>query len=201
MATPRLERTVSSCCSRHVSRGCVFWWNNCRRRKKIAVPKPTQIPSGYVVGKTSFHNATRRCKSGSRADRGIFKRPLWPDSSQKRRGSPNFCSQQRRSGNRSSVFSDAVRSGEHGEVIRGTAGVLVEEAANPGAARESRRRRRVSSSDECVSEVENPGPPRSRSRIPSSWERGSGVRLDLRCPRPTHWCRATSQRANHQRRL
>ena len=62
-------------------------------------------------------------------------------------------------------MSDAVCSGEQGEVIRvrcGMAGVRVGEAANPGPGRESRRRRRISSSDECVSEVENPGPPRSR---------------------------------------
>ena len=46
------------------------------------------------------------------------------------------------------VVSDAVCSGEHGEVIRvrcGMAGVLVGEAANPGPRRESRRRRRISS--------------------------------------------------------
>ena len=43
------------------------------------------------------------------------------------------------------IFSDAVCSGEYGEVIR----VRVGEAANPGPGRENRRRRRVSSSDDA----------------------------------------------------
>ena len=56
------------------------------------------------------------------------------------------------------VFSDAVCSGEHGEVIRvrcGMAGVWVGEAANPDPGRESRRRRRGSSSDDAVGVVVN----------------------------------------------
>ena len=81
LATPscsaqRLQLLQSTCQQRW--RGCVLLWNNCR------------IPSGCVVGKISFHSATRRCKSGSRADRGIFKRPLWPGSSQKWEGIPTL---------------------------------------------------------------------------------------------------------------
>ena len=153
----------------------MFWWNNCRRKRKMAVPKPTRTPTGSVAGKTSFHSATRKCESGSTADRGIFKPPLWPG--QKWRGSPNCCPQQRRSGtdHPGTVVSDAVCSGEHGEVIRvrcGIASVRVGEVANQGPGCESRRRPRVSSSDECVSEVENPRP----SRIPPGNE---AVEFDL----------------------
>ena len=112
------------------------------------------------------------------------------------------------------VFSDAIRSGDHGEVIC----VWVGEATNPGPGRESRRR--VSSSDEAVlvgvSEVENPGPPRSRSRIPLGSE---AVEFDLTrvirttdpsshqqlvpCHHSPHGSTtiATRQRANHQLRL
>ena len=72
------------------------------KEKEMSVSKPTRIPIGCVVGKISFHNATRRCKSGSRANTGICKRPLWPSSSQKWRGYPNYCPLQRRSDIRSS---------------------------------------------------------------------------------------------------
>ena len=73
-------------------------------------------------------------------DRGAQK---WRGSVQ---GSAGVATDHRRAGPR-----DAVRSGEHGEVIRvrcGMAGVRVGEAANPGPGQESRRRRRVSSSDD-----------------------------------------------------
>ena len=73
-----------------------------RRRRKMSVPKPTRTPSGCVVGKISSHSAKRRCKSGPKADRGIWKRPSWPAISQKWRGSPNSCLQQHRSGSGSS---------------------------------------------------------------------------------------------------
>ena len=58
-------------------------------------------------------------------------------------GSARVATDHRRAG-----FSDAIRSGEHGEVIRvrcGMTGVRVGEAANPGPG-QSRCRRRVSSS-------------------------------------------------------
>ena len=54
------------------------------------------------------------------------------------------------------VVSDAVCSGEHGEVIRvrcGMAGARVGEAAKQGPGRESRRRRRIISSDEAGVDV------------------------------------------------
>ena len=46
-----------------------------------------QIPSGRVVGKTSFQIATMRCKSGWRADMRSCNRLLWLDSYPKWRGS------------------------------------------------------------------------------------------------------------------
>ena len=75
------------------------------KRRNMFVPKPTRTPNVCVVGKISSHIAKRRCKSGSKADRGICKRPSWPAISQKWRGSPNSCLQQHKSGSGSSKIN------------------------------------------------------------------------------------------------
>ena len=43
-------------------------------KRMWTIPRRIEFPSGRVVGKTSFHIATRKCKSGWRTDRRIYKR-------------------------------------------------------------------------------------------------------------------------------
>ena len=57
-SAPSLQLLQSTCPQR--CRGCVLQWNSCRRRRKMSVSKPTRNPRRCVVGKISFHNATRR---------------------------------------------------------------------------------------------------------------------------------------------
>ena len=99
---------VSSCCSRHVRRGAEVACSGgtvVEGEGRCPSPNRPESQAGVSPGRFHSHSAKRRCKSGSKADRGICKRLSWPAISQKWRGYPNSCPQQHRSGNGSSKNS------------------------------------------------------------------------------------------------
>ena len=106
------------------ARACCVMWQFCSHINVIVRDTPHRPePNRCVVGKISFHNVTRRCKSGFRADKS--------SSGHCGRATP-------RSGSDladlpRTTFRDAICSGEHGEVIRARCGL----SGQPGSRTES----------------------------------------------------------------